>query len=284
MDAAVNLDRHLRGSKRVDLTGLEWERIRDHPLSAAEVRCLSYMMDIETHTMVFLRDLLVTRVSEDPELTAFLACWAYEELWHGEAFSRFLGQAGVELAPDHVPTGWDDEYPSRVARNRLIRVAHRARGRWTRLGMRFASVTSKDFAAAHMTWGAINELSTLRGYERLADDTAHPVLADLLSRIIRDEKRHYSFYRVEAERRLGASAAARRMTRFALEKLWAVVGTGIRPQSETDFVFDHLFGDEEGLRRARDADATIHSLPGLDGLHLFERSRGKAAARLARAS
>lgn len=53
-----DLDRYLRASKRVDLSDVSWERIRDHPLSEAEARCLAYMMDIETHTVIFLRDLL----------------------------------------------------------------------------------------------------------------------------------------------------------------------------------------------------------------------------------
>ena len=61
------------------------------------------MMDIETHTSVYLRDLLATPAAYEPDVTAFLSCWVYEELWHGEAFSRFLGEAGWELAPDQVP-------------------------------------------------------------------------------------------------------------------------------------------------------------------------------------
>lgn len=56
-------------------------------------------MDIESHTVVFLRDLLSTRAVLEPGVTAFLSCWVYEELWHGEAFSRFLGEAGYELGP-----------------------------------------------------------------------------------------------------------------------------------------------------------------------------------------
>ena len=46
------------------------------------------MMDIETHTAIFLRDLLATQAAYEPDVTAFLSCWVYEELWHGEAFSR----------------------------------------------------------------------------------------------------------------------------------------------------------------------------------------------------
>jgi len=283
MDARTNLDRHLRGSRRLDLTGVAWDEIPRHPLRAEEARCLAYMMDIETHTVIFLRDLLATRVAEEPEITAFLACWAYEELWHGEALSRFLGEAGVRLPPDGEVPSWDDRYPSRVARNTRIRRAGRVRGRLTRAGLVATSMLSKGFAATHMTWGAVNELSTLTGYQRVVETTSHPVLADLLTRIIRDERRHYSFYRQEAERRLAQSPPARRVTRFALDHVWAMVGSGVRPQSETDFVIVQLFGDDDGLETAYRLDAIIDAMPGLDGLHLFERARREAVDRMAAA-
>ena len=280
MDARTNLDRHLRGSKRVDLTGVAWERIAHYPLASEEVRCLAYMMDIESHTMVFLRDLLATRAVQDAELTAFLACWAYEELWHGEALSRFLGEAGARLEPDGEVPRWDDPYPSRAGRIAWVRRAALGRGsHLSHLGMVVASSVFRGFPAVHMSWGAINELSTLTAYERLIERTANPVLADVLTRLVRDERRHYSFYRVEAERRLMADAFTRRLTRVALDRFWAIVGTGIRPQTETDFVILHLFGDDDGLEAARGMDAAVDSLPGVKGLALFQRARAGAISR-----
>ena len=56
-----DLDRYLRASKRVDLSGVDWGLIHHTPLPAAHARCLTYMMDIETHTAIFLRDLLATQ-------------------------------------------------------------------------------------------------------------------------------------------------------------------------------------------------------------------------------
>lgn len=280
VDAQTNLDRHLRGSKRVDLTGVAWDRIADYPLSAAEARSLTYMMDIESHTMVFLRDLLATRAIQDAELTAFLACWVYEELWHGEAISRFLGQAEVRVAGDPELTRWDDPYPSRVARIGGVRAGlFDARHRLGQRGMAVASSLYRGFPAVHMAWGAINELSTLTAYEQLIRRTQHPVLADVLARLVRDERRHYSFYRVESERRLSADPTARRVTRFALSHFWSIVGTGVRPQAETDFVVLHLFGDEDGRAAARAMDATVDGLPGQAGLGLFGRARARALSR-----
>jgi hypothetical protein len=57
-----DLDRYLRNSKKVDLSGIKWEEIQNHPLSDGDVMCLHYMMDIETHTVIYPRDLLATRV------------------------------------------------------------------------------------------------------------------------------------------------------------------------------------------------------------------------------
>src|SRR5215207_10152710 len=79
-----DLDRYLRNSKKVDLSGIDWEEVPNHLLTDGDVMCLHYMMDIETHTVIYLRDLLATRVAADPQITAFLSCWVYEELWHGE--------------------------------------------------------------------------------------------------------------------------------------------------------------------------------------------------------
>lgn len=45
----------------------------------------------------------------------------------------------------------------------------------------------------------------------------------------------------------------------------------------------HLFGDDDGLSTAHRLDATIDTLPGLAGLHLFERARQEAMDRTAAA-
>jgi rubrerythrin len=279
-----DLDRYLRASKRVDLSGVDWERVRDHPLSEAEARCLAYMMDIESHTAIFLRDLLATRAAFDPDVTAFLSCWVYEELWHGEAFSRFLGESGYELAPDRERVAEGSRYPSREARNAWIRRKVGAKGYLSHVGTLAGSALMKDFVALHMTWGAANELSTLTSYHRLIDRTEHPEVVNLLSAVIKDERRHFAFYRSQARRRLAGSRGARAVTRWAMDHLWSIVGTGVRPQEETDFVVLHLFGDDAGLEAAAEMDASISELPGLEGSSIFRRARLGAAGRAHRIS
>jgi len=274
-----DLDRYLRASKRVDLEGVRWDLIASHPLRSEVARCLAYMMDIESHTIIFLRDLLATEAAYDPEITAFLSCWAYEELWHGEAISRFLGEAGYRMPPGGEAPRWDDAYPSRAARNSWIRRAIAGKGSVSHVATLVASRVVPDFVAVHMTWGAMNELSTLTGYHRLMAKTDHPVLHDLLSRIVKDERRHFAFYRAQARMRLARNAGARRATRFAMERLWAPVGTGVRPQAETDFVVLWLFGDEGGTAAAEEIDATMRDLPGFADAHLARRALDDARRR-----
>jgi hypothetical protein len=278
-----DLDKYLRASRKVDLTGLPWDRIKEFPLPVEEARVLAYMMDIETHTVIFLRDLLATRAAFEPDVTAFLSCWVYEELWHGEAFSRFLGEAGYQVGGDSERVWSEAPYPSRLARNTWIRRKVGAKGYVSHLATLASAAVFRDFVAVHMTWGAVNELSTLQSYHRLIARTKHPILADLLERIIKDERRHFAFYRAQARLRLGRSSQARTVTRWALEHLWAPVGTGVRPQHETDFTVKTVFGDDTGMTLAEEMDGTIGELPGLAGIAIYRRALQEAVARTRRA-
>jgi hypothetical protein len=275
-----DLDKYLRASKQVDLSTVEWDRIGQHPVTTDEARCLTYMMDIETHTVVFLRDLLATRASFDPEVTAFLSCWVYEELWHGEAFSRFLGEAGYHVPPSYEDVAGDDPFPTRFDRNQWIRRRFGTKGYVSHMGTLLGSALFRDFVAVHMTWGAVNELGTLTGYQRIIAKTEHPVLIQLLQAIIKDERRHFAFYRAQARMRLARSKQARTITRWALEHLWAPVGTGVRPQPETDFVIHSLFGDADGVVAVKEMEDTLGALPGLQGSRFLSDALEAAARRL----
>jgi rubrerythrin len=277
-----DLDKYLRASNRVDLSAVEWDRVGQHPVALDEARCLTYMMDIETHTVVFLRDLLATRASFDPEVTAFLSCWVYEELWHGEAFSRFLGEAGYRVPPSYERVEGDDPFPTRFDRNQWIRQKFGTKGYVSHLGTLLGSALFRDFVAVHMTWGAVNELSTLTAYHRIIAKTEHPVLIQLLQAIIKDERRHFAFYRAQARMRLGGSRQARTITRWALEHLWSPVGTGVRPQRETDFVIHSLFGDSDGLVAVKEMEHTLGELPGLERSTFLSDALEGAARRLSK--
>jgi hypothetical protein len=96
--------------------------------------------------------------------------------------------------------------------------------------------------------------------------------------VIKDERRHFAFYRAQARVRLARGPQARRLTRWAMEHLWAPVGTGVRPQAETDFVVAWLFAGDEGRAALDEMDATIRDLPGLERTRLA-RTAAQAAFR-----
>ncbi|HJT37126.1 MAG TPA: ferritin-like domain-containing protein [Actinomycetota bacterium] len=261
---AFELDRYLRASKKLDLDGIDFDRVPDHPLSHAEIRCLTYMMDIERHTVIYLRDLLATNASRDPEITAFLSMWVYEEFWHGEAIGRFLRAAGI------------DHPSNRTAQIRAYADAGRAIANTAKA---IAGKVIPDFVAVHMTWGAMNEISTLYGYQQMIARTRNPVLVQLLGRIIKDERRHFAFYFNQARARLDGNRRAQRLVHWALGSFWTPVGTGVRPQQETDFVVCRLFGDDEGLESIREMEREMSKLPGLAGMRLMRRARDRALER-----
>jgi hypothetical protein len=142
--------------------------------------------------------------------------------------------------------------------------------------MAAGGILGEDFIALHMTWGAINEWTTQAGYARLSRLAGHPVLSELLGRIMRQEGRHIDFYASQAERRLSERPRAQRITRFALARLWHPVGSGVMPPEETRFLARHLFGGDQGLATAQRIDRRIARLPGLFGLHLLEDEVGRS--------
>jgi hypothetical protein len=249
---AFDLEAYVARSRAVDLSAIPWDEIPRHPLSAETVRTLRYMQDIESHTIIYLRSLLATRAIDEPEVATFLACWVYEETFHGIALARFLEAAGHPLEPRARPHG-------REPLSQRIEATATA----------MVSKAWPDFCAVHMTWGAINELTTLTGYRRLLTVARHPVLTDLLERIIIDESRHFFFYYRQAEIRLQRSVVAR-TARFLVDRFWAPVGSGVQAREELGFMARYLFSGGDGRAAARKVDDTIRRLPGFASVQLLE--------------
>jgi rubrerythrin len=244
-----------RRSARLELDGIDFASFADRPLDADTLRCLRYMHDVENHTMCYLRDVLVTRAHRDPEVTAFLACWCYEEHWHGDALAQVLEAHGEPSSGERVAS----------MRRQLSR-----RDSLRPLIFGLGSAFSEHMVAIHMAWGAVNEWTTQAGYGRLAARAEHPVLSELLHRIMKQEGRHIDFYASQARQRLSQSPGAQRFARFALRRLWAPVGSGVMPKAEVSFLSTHLFADPGGRQTARRVDRGVDRLPGLSGLHLLE--------------
>jgi hypothetical protein len=251
-----------RLSAKLDIEDIDFDSFRDHPLPPQALRCLRYMHDVENHTVCYLRDVLVTRAHRDPEVTSFLTLWNYEEFWHGEAI------AGILEAHD------EQAGTTRIAalRQRLPK-----RDAWRPLTFQLASAITPHLTAVHMTWGAVNEWTTQAAYARLSKLADHPALTEILRRIMKQEGRHIDFYSTQAKSRLADSRAAQRLTRWALRRFWAPVGTGVVPDQEVDFLRRYLFGDDDGRAVADRIDRRVDRLPGLDGLYLLRGAVSTAA-------
>src|SRR6185295_11737032 len=225
---SFDLDTYVGRSRALDVSDIPWEEVRRYPLPMEAIRTLRYMQDIESHTIVYLRMLLSTRAIDDPEVSTFLACWLYEETFHGIALARFLDAAGHPMGPRSRSRG-QEPWSQRLEAFSTTMVSRA----WP------------DFCAVHMTWGAINELTTLTGYRRLSALAGHPILSELLDRIILDESRHFFFYYKQADIRLQRPGVAR-VARLLVDRFWAPVGSGVQPQDELCFISSYLFSDDEG--------------------------------------
>lgn len=242
-----DVEKYIRHSRKVDISDLDLSRAADYPLNADEIRCLTYMMDIEGHTIVYLKSILNTCAIRDPQTTAFLSCWAYEEFFHSYTLRQFLDAAGVP-----------------VSANRTAEVQQQASWRvWIeQMGASLICQLSKHFHAVYLTWGAISELTTLEAYGVLAGRTRNPLLAEILRRLAKDERRHFSFYYNKARTQL-QPRNAQRLTKFILRRFWMPVGEGVKPDSEVEWIGHYMLGDAAGAAVAARIDQTIARLPGM---------------------
>lgn len=259
-----DLDTAKRLSAKVDVGDIDLAgAFADAPLGPAALRCLRYMHDVELHTTCYLRNLLNTRAHHDPDITAFMTLWAYEELWHGEVIAAVLAAHGepagaARVAPMRRRLGW------RLSASPLA---------W----MAFSAATP-NFLALHMTVGAINEWTTQAGYGRLSATAGHPVLAEVLRRVMRQEGRHIDMYLTKARDLLGSSARARSTTRRLLRWAWQPVGAQVMAPAETRHLVQTLFSGDAGAAVVARIDRRIDALPGLDGLGLVSGAVARLGA------
>jgi hypothetical protein len=263
---AFDIDRYTTTSVGVGWKDLAFEEFKDKPLPADSLRTLRYMCDIEYHTVCYLRDMLVTPSHKDEDVTAFMTMWNREEFWHGEALAAVLAVHGItvdfdQLKATRLKLGWKD---------RLDPVKQSLLG----------NIVGSDFIAVHMIWGAANEWSAIAAYNRMAELEKHPVLAELLKRIAKQEARHVAFYASQARDRLTKSRKAQILARFALSKFWGPVGSGVMEEPEVVHVMTQLMGGPDGRREAAKIDEHIARMPGLANLKIVQNAldaRGIAA-------
>ena len=214
------------------------------------------MHDVEHHTVCYLRDLLLTPAHQDPAITSFLSCWAFEEMWHGEAIGQVLEAHGEEAGAPRIaalrqapapPSGQD--------------VQHHRLGRLRRPGLHCAA----HDVGRHQR---VDDPGRVRAASprRPADRT----LRELLRRIMKQEGGHIDFYASEAD------APARRQPQGAevdaLRLVAPVAPRGIRCHAQARSRLPHQLP----VRRYKGADVLaridrrVDRLPGQSNLQSLD--------------
>ena len=165
---AFDIDRFVDLSKAVETSDLDWDYIKRVGITPDEARILRYMADVESHTIIYLRDILSGHTASDPEITQFLACWVYEETHHGRALDRFLAACGYPPEQNRyskviADMGWQEHIEAFLTVNIPKMTPH--------------------FAATHMSWGAVDEMMAASAYTQLAYYTSNEELSKLLLRM-----------------------------------------------------------------------------------------------------
>jgi rubrerythrin len=231
---------------------IPWREVSNHSLNAAFVPVMIYMRDVEYFTDIYYRGLLRTPTGKDPVIRKFMDRWSVEENQHADLLNRFLNEAGIPGSEK-----WQEEAKARESRKYLFEAY---------ILDQAVRPFGKYFHAAHMVWGAINEITTLQAYRRLSDLARHPVLKKLLDAIIQEEAIHSSFYWNVARVKLSQAKFSRDLARFIVGRFWAPVGQGAKPESETNYVVSTLFRGTAGLECFnRTVGSRIARLPGFAG-------------------
>jgi hypothetical protein len=242
----------------LDPADYDWTGAELATLDEDEVFALTYAAQVEWGTEGTFESLAG---AGDPLVDRFLETWLAQEVVHAELLVRFLELNGHAVAAAHRTP---QQRRAAARGRRLNRIARRIWGR--------------DFAALHMTWGAVNELTTLRFYGVLRRRTQSSLLRDLLRDVMAQEALHYAFYRDAAASLLANRPRGRRRVRWAMTHLWSPVGVGLRSAEDADRLVLSLLGDSPGL--VRSLDATLASLPGLDGTSLVGTTVAAARQRM----
>lgn len=234
----------------------DWSMAAEQPLTDEELFQLTYAAQVEWGTENTFASLDISR---DPVVKRFLPIWLEQEVVHAQLFARLLRPHGVVVDPAH-----------------RTRHQRRAAARGKYLNHLARLLVGDDFFGVHMTWGAINELTTQRFYGVIRNNTRNHLLRQILHDVMTQEAVHYSFYRNVAMRRLTDNPRGQRIVRFALRHLWSPVGVGLRSRSDADRLSRGLFADRSDV--VNQIDNQLHRIPGLEGLNLIRKTVDRSLA------
>lgn len=234
------------------LRSIPWDEVKHHQIDPAFAPVLTYMRDVEMFTEIYADELMKGAAGQEPAIRAFMERWSAEEPTHAELLNRFLEEAGFDPSQQ-----WKQEAKQAIPKSHFIMKP---------LTELISHGFGKKFCSVHMTWGAINEYSTLLGYKRLWEAAGHPVLEKILRGIVREEARHALFYWSVARMELERSLFCQKLARFMIDRFWTPVGQGLKPKEDANLVIRTLFSGVDGIEfMDKHVNDRIAKLPGFDG-------------------
>ena len=259
-----DIERYVSVSAKIETKDLDWDEASKVGLTEDERFVLTYFSDIESQTIRYLKMLLQMKIAFKPAVAAFLTTWSYEEFFHGYELANLLEVCGYPLEEERV-----EQMKKKARLNEILEAT---------LGPLMSRIFYHQFPAVYLSFGAIQELTTLRGYERLYNATCNPVLKTLCERIAKQERRHFAWYFNHARELLKESRSARILARKLLEFNWVPVGAGVKSPEEVKRLFSILFPSEFGRKLVQEVDQKMSTLPGLEGFRLMTNYFEKTGA------
>lgn len=170
----------LRGTERQwSIDELDWPALRPERLTTTDRSVVRFITFIEDHIPGYLTyfldtfpvagtDLGVEEFCFNREYFRFLIAWAHDEERHASALTRYQIAAGISE-------------PGKLA----VELAEEGRKQFT---------LPYSHPIQGFAYTLVQEKATQLFYQRFRNIVTEPVLHDLLSRLARDESRHFAFY------------------------------------------------------------------------------------------
>jgi hypothetical protein len=258
----------LRGARRQwSIEELDWAALRPERLTATDRSVVRFITFIEDHIPGYLTyflntfpvvgtDLGVEEFCFNREYFRFLIAWAHDEERHASVLTRYQIEAGIS-EPD-------------------------------KLALELAEEGRKQFSMPYghpiqcFAYTLVQEKATQLFYHRFRNIVTEPVLHDMLSRLARDESRHFAFYC-----QLVAAYVQRHGVAATVPSLKEVLGTFRMPLADTlagywrwslkvaDAAdYDHTEAYESLARVVKDFTGERGEASGEDLMSLVQRIRG----------
>jgi acyl-[acyl-carrier-protein] desaturase len=169
-----------RGARRQwSIDELDWAALRPEQLTAADRSVVRFITFIEDHIPGYLTfflnafpvagpDLGIDEFCFNREYFRFLIAWAHDEERHASVLTRYQIEAGMS-EPDKLARELADEGRKQFA-------------------------LPYDDPIQCFAYTLVQEKATQLFYQRFGTVVTEPVLHDMLSRLARDESRHFAFY------------------------------------------------------------------------------------------